>query len=174
MQPLPADWAARDATVVAPDLLYKLVEVHGRLARVTEVEAYTSDDPASHSSIGRTNRNASMFGPAGHWYVYFVYGVHHCLNLVTGAVGDGQAVLVRSVVLDDVPVERTTGPGRLTKVLGVDRSLDGARATVFDDGLACPPVVVTTRIGLTKGVDLPRRWAVEGVGRGNSRRRAAT
>lgn len=162
---LPADWSARDATEVAPDLLYKLVEIGGRRLRVTEVEAYTGDDPASHSAIGRTARNAAMFGPAGHWYVYLIYGVHHCLNLVTGAEGDGQAVLIRAGVVEGLDVRSTTGPGRLTRALGIDRRFDGTPAIVLDDGVR-PPVAptVTPRIGITKAVDLPRRWVLD-VGR---------
>jgi DNA-3-methyladenine glycosylase len=159
MQPLPPTFAERDATLVAPELLNKVALVHGRLARITEVEAYTLDDPASHSFRGRTGRNAAMFGPPGHWYVYLIYGMHHCLNLVTGAEGDGQAVLIRSVLIDDVDVRRTTGPGRLTRVLGIDRSLDGTRAALFDDGTPPPAVPqVTARIGITKAADWPRRW----------------
>lgn len=147
---------------MAPDLLYKVIGVHGRLARVTEVEAYTADDPASHSFIGRTARNAAMFGPPGHWYVYLIYGVHHCLNLVTGATGDGQAVLVRAAVIDGIAASATTGPGRLTRALDVDRSLDGVLATVYDDGLALPATpLVTPRIGISKATDLPRRWVLE-------------
>jgi len=158
---LPADWSARDATEVAPDLLYRLVDIRGRLARVTEVEAYTADDPASHSFSGRTARNSSMFGAAGHWYVYLIYGIHHCINLVTGSEGDGQAVLIRAVVVDGLDPRTTSGPGRLTRALGVDRSLDGAPAAVFDDGLRPPnEPIVTPRIGISKAADLPRRWLV--------------
>jgi DNA-3-methyladenine glycosylase len=100
-----------------------------------------------------------MFGPAGHWYVYFVYGMHHCLNLVTGPEGDGQAVLVRSVAVEGVDPRRTTGPGRLTRTLGIDLSWNGRVAELFDDAArpsAAP--IVTPRIGITKAVDLPRRW----------------
>lgn len=160
MQRLPREWAERDATEVAPQLLNKLIRLDMRLARVVEVEAYTGDDPASHSFRGRTVRNASMFGPAGHWYVYFVYGMHHCLNLVTGAEGDGQAVLIRAVHVEGLDRRLTTGPGRLTRALGIDRSLDGLVAEVVDDGVP-PPAdpMVTTRIGISRGVGLLRRWS---------------
>lgn len=161
MQPLPPTFAERDATVVAPELLNKLALVHGRLARITEVEAYTADDPASHSFRGRTGRNAAMFGPSMHWYVYLIYGMHHCLNLVTGAEGDGQAVLIRAVVVDGVDPRRTTGPGRLCRELGVHRAFDGTMAELFDDGTAPPTAPeVTPRIGITKAADWPRRWRV--------------
>lgn len=162
-QLLAPQWAERDATVVAPDLLNKLLLVGGHLARVTEVEAYTADDPASHSFRGPTARNRAMFGPPGHWYVYLIYGLHHCLNLVTGVEGDGQAVLVRSVVVAGVDPRTTSGPGRLAKALGVDRRLDGAPAAIVDDGVA-PPVrpVVTTRVGLSSAVEWPRRWMLPG------------
>lgn len=161
MQPLGETFLGRDATLVAPDLLNKLIVVHGTVARVTEVEAYTMDDPASHSWRGRTARNASMFGPAGSWYVYLIYGVHHCLNLVTGAEGDGQAVLLRAVEVPGVEPKLTRGPGRLCRLLGVDRSLDGASAAVFDDGVPPPAApLVTARIGVTRAADWPRRWIV--------------
>lgn len=161
MQPLPPTFAERDATLVAPQLLNKLALVHGRLMRITEVEAYTADDPASHSFRGRTQRNAAMFGPPAHWYVYLIYGMHHCLNLVTGAEGDGQAVLIRSVVIDGIEPARTRGPGRLCKVLGIDRSFDGSPAELFDDGVAVPEqTLLTPRIGITKAADWPRRWVL--------------
>lgn len=159
MRRLPATFAERDATEVAPDLLNKLLLVHGTTARITEVEAYTADDPASHSFRGVTRRNEVMFGPAGHWYVYFVYGMHHCLNLVTGAAGDGQAVLIRAVAIDGLDRRSTTGPGRLTVRLGVGLADNGSPAVLFDDGLPPPPdVMVTPRIGISKAADWPRRW----------------
>lgn len=161
MQPLGKTFLARDATVVAPDLLNKLIVLRGVHARITEVEAYTMDDPASHSFRGRTPRNASMFGPAGRWYVYLIYGMHHCLNVVTGSAGDGQAVLVRAVEVDGIEPRLTRGPGRLCRQLGVDRSLDGERAALYDDGTA-PPLVptVTGRIGVSRATDWERRWLV--------------
>jgi DNA-3-methyladenine glycosylase len=161
VRPLPATFAEADATEVAPLLLNRLMQVGDRLARITEVEAYTADDPASHSFRGRTPRNAAMFGPPGHWYVYLIYGMHHCVNLVTGAEGDGQAVLVRAVEVAGVPVARTRGPGRLTRELGIDRSWDGRVATLFADGVEPPPApIVTPRVGISKAVDWPRRWLV--------------
>jgi DNA-3-methyladenine glycosylase len=161
VQRLPATFAERDATIVAPELLNKLFVVHGRFARIVEVEAYTSDDPASHSFRGRTNRNAAMFGPPGTWYVYLIYGIHHCLNLVTGREGDGQAVLIRAAVLDGTSLATSTGPGRLTKLLGVDRSMDGAVAQLFDDGVPPPAKpVVGARVGVSSAVELLRRWRV--------------
>lgn len=159
MPPLPADLFRRDATEVAPLLLNRRFLAGHRWARITEVEAYTRDDPASHSFRGPTPRNAVMFGPPGHWYVYFIYGMHWCLNLVTGEEGDGQAVLIRSVVVDGVDPKRTTGPGRLTRELGIDRAWNGTLAVVEDDGTAPPDQpLVTPRIGITKAADWPRRW----------------
>jgi DNA-3-methyladenine glycosylase len=159
---LPVSFLARDATVVAPELLHKLLRVGsgpGAIdARIVEVEAYTQDDPASHSFRGATARNAVMFGPPGRLYVYFVYGMHHCVNIVTGASGDGQAVLVRAAVIDGVDRRRSNGPGKLTVALGIDRTHDGARANLLDDGAPVPAMTVTPRIGITKAVDWPRRW----------------
>ncbi len=160
---LPVSFFARDATVVAPELLHKLLRVGSGSssidARIVEVEAYTQDDPASHSWRGPTARNAVMFGPPGRLYVYFVYGMHHCVNVVTGASGDGQAVLVRAAVIDGVDPRRSNGPGKLAVALGVDRSHDGVRGCVLDDGAAVPTATVTPRIGITKAVDWPRRWS---------------
>jgi len=159
VQPLPPSWAERDATVVAPDLLNKVARLGGRLARITEVEAYTQDDPASHSFRGLTPRNAAMFGAPGHWYVYLIYGMYHCLNLVTGGVGDGQAVLIRAVIVDGVEPRRTSGPGRLCRELAVGRELDGANAELFDDGVPPPTSpLISSRVGITKAADWPRRW----------------
>ena len=102
-----------------------------------------------------------MFGPPGHWYVYLIYGIHHCLNLVTGADGDGQAVLIRAAAIDGLPIAATTGPGRLTRALGIDRTLDGTPALLFDDGTPPPSQPdVTPRIGISVAVEWPRRWRV--------------
>jgi DNA-3-methyladenine glycosylase len=123
---LPRSFYARDARRVARDLLGKvLVHVDGgvrRAARVVETEAYAGEeDQASHARFGRTRRASIMFGPPGYAYVYLVYGLSHCFNVVTGEEGHASAVLVRAAE----PVERclhsTTGPGNLCRALGLRR-----------------------------------------------------
>lgn len=179
MHLLPRSFFARDATAVAPELLHKLLVAGGCSGRIVEVEAYRQDDPASHSFRGRTARNASMFCSAGHLYVYFTYGMHHCANVVTGADGDGQAVLLRAVVpvagLAELRARRgrarrdadlANGPGKLCQAFALDRSFDGidlcaadAPVWIADDGIRPPPVpLVTPRIGIRSGTDLPWRW----------------
>jgi DNA-3-methyladenine glycosylase len=156
---LPPAFFERHSPDVGPELLYKLFVVGARIGRITEVEAYTQDDPASHSFRGRTKRNEVMFGPPGHLYVYFVYGMHHCANVVTGHEGDGQAVLIRAVVCDGVDPKLTNGPAKLCRHFGIDMSFNGAPAHIFDDGSAPPDEpLVTPRIGIAKAVEWPRRW----------------
>ncbi len=140
--PIPRAFYARSALEVAPDLLGAILvrELDGqRLAgRIVEVEAYLGgEDAASHAFRGPTPRNRSMFGPPGHAYVYLIYGVHHCLNIVTGPEGDGQAVLIRALEplegIELIRVNRrgvahrqlTNGPGKLCQALAIDRRLDG-------------------------------------------------
>jgi DNA-3-methyladenine glycosylase len=151
----------RHSTEVAPDLLNKLFVIDGKAGRIVEVEAYSSDDPAAHTFQGRTKRNEVMYGPAGHLYVYFIYGMHYCVNIVTGLEDDGQAVLIRAVIVDGVDPRLTNGPAKLCRVLGIDMSTNGARANIADDGMP-PPVtpLVGPRIGITKAADWPRRWRV--------------
>ena len=174
----------RDPREVAPELLGKLV-VRGPLAaRLVEVEAYCgSDDPGSHTFRGQTRRNGTMFGPPGGLYVYFTYGMHWCMNAVCGEVGEGVAVLLRAAVpeqgLEEMRANRPAarrdrdlcrGPARLCQAFAVDGTLDGADLvtathgiTIVDDGVPPPDdPVVTTRIGLTAGADLPLRWCQPG------------
>ena len=168
---LDPEFFARDATVVAPQLLNKVFVANGCSGRIVEVEAYTSDDPASHCYRGLTPRNAVMFGPPGHLYVYFTYGMHHCVNIVTGREGDGQAVLLRAIEpLDGVDMMRSrrgpvpdralaNGPGKLTQALGLDLADNGRTAEVYDDGLASPEDPrIGPRVGIRHAVDWPRRY----------------
>jgi DNA-3-methyladenine glycosylase len=174
----------RDPRLVAPELLGKVLTDGEVSARIVEVEAYCgSEDPGSHAFRGMTRRNATMFGPAGGLYVYFTYGMHWCANAVCGEEGQGIAVLLRAAEpltgLEHMRARRRAartdrdlcrGPARLCQAFGLDRFHDGAdlvtadRAiTIVDDGTP-PPVTpaITTRIGLTAGVELPWRWCVPG------------
>jgi DNA-3-methyladenine glycosylase len=168
---------AGDAPDVAPMLLNKLL-VHGEcVGRIIEVEAYREDDPASHTYRGRTTRNAVMFGPPGHLYVYFTYGMHYCANVVTGPDGTGAAVLLRAVEpiagLDLMRERRhgrsqlADGPAKLCQAFGIgpqhggDDVCEGGGVTLVDDGTP-PPAnpVLGPRIGISKAVDLPWRFRV--------------
>lgn len=181
--PVPRAFYQRHPALVAPELLNKiLVRADGRAARIVEVEAYAgSEDPAAHSFRGLTRRNASMFGPPGHLYVYFSYGVHWCSNVVCGDVGEGVAVLLRAgeplVGLDAMRLARpaarrdrdlASGPGKLSQAFGLDRAFDGADLVTGDRGITLvsdgmPPPddpIVGPRIGISKAVELPWRWHV--------------
>ncbi|MCX5069718.1 DNA-3-methyladenine glycosylase [Micromonospora lupini] len=153
--------------------------------RITEVEAYagTAGDPASHAHRGRTARNAVMFGPAGHGYVYFTYGMHWCMNVVTGIEGEAAAVLLRAgavvegldtararrpAVRRDVDLAR--GPARLCATLGIDRAVYGAYLLGDGPVRLRPPVrqvpdetvVAGPRVGVTGAHDLPWRFWLDG------------
>ncbi len=137
-------WFDRSALEVAPDLLGKRL-VHDTHAGVVggtivETEAYTGpEDLAAHSARGRTPRTRTMFGPPGHLYVYLVYGIHHCINVVCGPGAKPEAVLIRAVAIDEgVPLAQArrgptvaaarlaAGPGNVAAAFGIDRTLDGA------------------------------------------------
>ena len=164
MAVLPRSFYARDAATVGRALLGCVLarKVDGRLrrARLTETEAYVGPyDLASHSSKGKTRRNATMFGPPGRAYVYLIYGMHHCLNAVTGDDGDGQAVLLRAAdPLEGWDVD-LRGPGRLARAFAVTREDDGldlVRGPLRLHGGTAPETVeATARIG----VDYAEDWA---------------
>ncbi len=156
---------SRDTTLVAQALLGKLgvhvVRGVPRVGRIVETEAYLGQhDRAAHSCRGLTPRTAVMFGPPGHAYVYLVYGMHHCLNVVTEPEGYGAAVLIRALEPVRGLSGKTSGPGLLCKALGVDRRLNGvdllgARLYLADPGGESFRIVKRPRIG----VDYAGSWA---------------
>jgi DNA-3-methyladenine glycosylase len=184
---LPRRFYAADSPDLAPRLLNKVLAVRGpdgiRAARIIEVEAYAGEtDPASHAYRGPTRRNGAMFGPPGHLYVYFTYGMHWCANVVCGQAGVARAVLLRAGApvrgLSDMRAARGAGvadrdlcrgPARLAQALGLSRPDDGAdlvggaRAMVLDDGTPPPDAPgVGCRVGLAVGGERPWRWWVPG------------
>ena len=175
---LQTDFFARSVHEVAPQLIGATLFVDGVGGRIVEVEAYDQEDPASHGFRGRTARNAAMFGPPGHAYVYRSYGIHWCLNLVCEEEGVASAVLVRALEpshgLEQMRARRglgdsrllCAGPGRLCQALGITREHDGLRLDRSPFGLrvATDRVDVTAgkRIGITRAAHLPWRYAMAG------------
>jgi DNA-3-methyladenine glycosylase len=172
------DFFARSVHDVAREVIGATLLVDGVGGSIVEVEAYHPEDPASHGFRGRTDRNASMFGPPGHAYVYRSYGVHWCLNLVCEEEGTAAAVLVRALEplqgLDQMSVRRRTddprllcsGPGRLCEALAVTREHDGLALdrAPFEVRAGAHPVQVGTgpRIGITRAAELPWRYVLAG------------
>jgi len=150
------------------------------VARIVEVEAYLTGDPASHAFRGLTKRNKTMFGSRGHAYVYRIYGTSWCLNVTSAEPGIGEAALIRALEpvagLDAIRERRPgvpdrdllRGPGRLCTGLGIDGSIDGldlcardAQLALFDDG-AKLPIGISTRIGLTRALERKLRYYARG------------
>ncbi len=183
---LPASFFARETAEVARDLLGRTLvsSVDGELVagRIVETEAYLgSHDPGSHASTkGITKRNAVMFGPPGHAYVYFTYGNHHMVNLVTETDGVAGAVLLRAAepLLGIEVMERrrkgrplielSNGPGKLAQAFGMDLDdnatllCEGRLAVLAGEGVAAESIGISGRIGLTFGHELPLRFYLEG------------
>jgi DNA-3-methyladenine glycosylase len=185
----------RDPRIVSRELLGKLiVRKIGRkrmAGRIVEVEAYLgADDLAAHAAAGRTARNEVIFGPPGRAYVYFIYGVHYCLNISCLPAGDAGCVLVRALEpvaglrdmakarrLDELELasqrgsrKLTSGPGRLCEALGITRVRDNGKDMVssrsdlqaMDDGFRVAKVAVTPRIGITRSAEMPLRYLISG------------
>ena len=169
----------RSVHEVAPELIGAELKVNGVGGMIVEVEAYDHEDPASHGYLNRrSRRNASMFLAGGHAYVYRSYGMHWCLNLVCGDAGVADAVLVRALEpvdgIEEMRLRRgvedvrllCSGPGRLCQALGVTVALDGLPLDEEPFELRAPrspvEVVAGVRIGLTKAVDRPWRYAAAG------------
>jgi len=182
---LPDSFYNRDADVVARELLGAILTVehsHGIVSgRICETEAYLGPhDPACHAVAGRTPRTWHLFGPPGHAYVYFVYGLHWCVNAVTREDGYGSAVLIRAVEplhgLDVMRARRPkarrdadlcSGPAKLCAAFGIDRSFDGACLTgasaisIYEGALVDDvDVIVGPRVGISKAIDWPLRFRV--------------
>lgn len=179
----------RDVRIVARELIgCRLVTLIGGERTggiVVETEAYLAEeDEASHSYSGLTGRNASMFRSGGHAYVYLIYGMHFCFNVVAGEEGRGEAVLIRAIEpVEGIEAMRrrrrgrgdrelANGPAKLTVALGIDRRHDGLDLTVssmirMEEGTVVPDddIEVTPRIGITRSADLLLRWRWKGVAR---------
>ncbi len=185
----------RDPRMIAPELLGKLiVRRQGRnhlAGRIVEVEAYLgADDAAAHAAAGRTPRNEVIFGPPGHAYVYFIYGMHYCLNISCMKEGQAGCILIRALEpvsgLEEMALARdlgdlnltahrevrklTSGPARLCEALEITRPRDNGKdmlslrsdLQVRNDGYRFEKVSVTSRIGITKAADMPLRYLIAG------------
>ena len=172
------DFYARSVHDVARDLIGCVVR-HGETAgRIVETESYHMDEPACHAYVGLTERTRTLFGPPGHAYVYFSYGIHSLLNAVTEPEGTGAAVLIRALEpVDGIDVmrgrrglERATelcsGPAKLTQALEIGLSLNGS--SLIDGPIevlereSAPRIVTGERVGITKAADLPWRFCDAG------------
>jgi len=179
---LPRSFYARDAVTVARDLLGKVL-VHGDTSgKIVETEAYLGgDDLAAHTARGITPRTRVIFGPPGHAYVYFIYGMYDCLNLVAEPEGKPGCVLIRALEpltglelmqqrrpAARLPRDVASGPGRLTLALAITRAQNGADVTRGPLTVRTPPVTdsfeieVTPRIGIRHCADWPLRFAIKG------------
>ncbi len=192
IHPLARAFFARDPRRVARSLLGKILVRRTKDARLTarivEVEAYLgAEDPAAHAASGRTARNAVLFGPPGHAYIYFIYGNHYCLNVSCEPDGQAGGVLFRALDplsgIDEMAEARgvalrgredwpklTSGPGRLCQAFGITRARDNgcdlvsphSELWIGDDGYRARSIVATPRIGITKAVSHPLRYLIDG------------
>ena len=187
VNPLPTEFYLQDTRDAAQKLLGQLLVrtfPSGELLSgiIVETEAYLTDDPACHAYRGLTPRNAAMFGPPGHAYVYFTYGLHMMLNLVCAPEGTAEAVLIRALEpvagIDIMRLNRglpetrqlTNGPGKLAQALALTRlahnNLDitrrGSELFVLPQEVPAFETVATTRIGISQGMDLPWRYYIRG------------
>ena len=189
-RPVPRSFYLHPPEAAARNLLGKLVvrKLEGELlaGRIVETEAYFGlDDPAAHAFAGETARNRVLFGPPGHAYVYFIYGMHYCLNISCEPEGTAGCVLIRalepvagletmarlrSLPSGTNPRLLTSGPGRLCQALGITRkAFNGCDVSsvksnlqIADDGYQPEEIAVTPRIGIRKAADLPARFVIAG------------
>ena len=188
-----SEWFDRSAVTVAPELIgctlvRQLPDGSQLRGIIVETEAYQSGDPACHAYRQQTKRNQIMFGAPGYVYVYLIYGIYHCVNIVTDRSGEPSAVLIRALELDldtlnriplqpkEKPVKAAAGPGKLCRAMQIDLDLYGTKLVAgqalwvehrtldWQSRLAAGSIesIQTTRIGLTQGRELPWRWYVKG------------
>jgi DNA-3-methyladenine glycosylase len=191
IRPLPRAFYSRDPRRVARQLLGKVLVRNASqplTARIVEVEAYLGEaDPAAHAAAGRTLRNAVLFGPPGHAYIYFIYGNHYCLNVSCEPDGQAGGVLFRALEpltgIEGMAKARgielhgpkdlrllTSGPGRLCEAFGITRMRDNdgdltsnkSSLWIGDDGYRARGIAATPRIGITKAADMPLRYILAG------------
>jgi DNA-3-methyladenine glycosylase len=157
--------------LVSQELLGKLLVRGDMVGRIVEVEAYFGEaDPAAHAFAGKTARNSVLFGPPGHAYVYFVYGMHYCLNVSCEPEGRAGCVLFRALEPIRNLTVPTNGPGRLCRALGITRERDNgvdltsphSELQIQDDGFVARDILVTPRIGITKDAERLARYALAG------------
>jgi len=185
---LPRSFYLRPTLRIAPDLLGRFlvrpIQSGYLIGKIVEVEAYLGSlDPASHAFRGMTKRNEVMFGPGGHLYVYFTYGMHFCCNIVTESADKGCAILLRAVEpVEGIPTFRrrrklpvagddrllTNGPAKLCQAFGIARGLNGADLTgnqlflTAGEPVQWQQVVASRRIGISEGKEFKWRFSIEG------------
>ena len=180
----PADFLEKPASQAAPLLLGCILERnldgHRLRGRIVETEAYDQTDVASHSYRGKTPRTEVMFGRHGHLYVYFTYGMHYCCNIVTGPDGHGAAVLIRAVEpLEGQTMMKylrgdkggpglTNGPAKFCQAFAIDKAMNGHDLAkeplrlIVPENRPAHEIVRTTRIGISRGHDVPWRFYIKG------------
>lgn len=164
--PLTREFYMRSAVNVARELLGKILAFEGASGRIVETEAYLAeDDDAAHSARGITPRTRVIFGPPGHAYVYFIYGMYHCLNIVCEPEGIAGCVLIRAL---EGLEGKANGPGKLTRALGITLKQNGADLTEGPITIHAPEnpekfqIASSPRIGIAKSADLPLRFFIKG------------
>lgn len=167
MQILEPNFFIRSTNIVSQELLGKLLYFEGKKGIIIETESYIGkDDPACHAFKGRTKRTEVMFGPPGFTYVYFIYGMYYCLNVVTEEEGVPAAVLIRGVQVISPFSQYLNGPGKLCRFFGINRSHNNINITnnkeffIEDIGLN-PSFITTTRIGISEGTDRLWRYVID-------------
>src|SRR3989338_2248349 len=166
----------RSTLYVAPELLGKVIVLRQskkikKTGIIVEVEAYTHDDPACHAARGKTPRNEVMFGPGGYSYVYFIYGMYHCLNFVTEREGIPGAILIRALEISDENERVASGPGKLCRYLQITKKHNKLDCCDIDSPLIVTAynsnklkdtsIIQAKRIGISKAAHYPWRWYIK-------------